>query len=223
MQWRLGVQALVVYFVFNLSNPVVFHYAGPVEAGRFGMGMALAMAIATSAYTWIQANVPVFGMLIARGDFSELDRKARQLTLISSVFLVAAAVGLFAVVMTLRHFHHPLAMRLCDPLPFALLLGNVVLMHVSLCQSAYLRAHRREPWLYLGVIASVMTGILVWIWGRSFGATGAALGQFAVTALFVIPLGTVLFLKKRIEWRRDIITTATGVTNCPALSPTAHP
>lgn len=207
MQWRLGIQSLVAYFAFHFSSPVIFHYAGPVEAGRLGMGIALATALGTSAYAWMQANVPSFGMLIARGDFTELDRQARRLFFVSSAFIVTGAVVLFTVVMMLRYFRIPLAARLCDPLPFAILLGNVVLMHASQCQSAYLRAHRREPWLFSSVFASLLTGLLVWMWGRNIGATGAALGQFAVTVLFVIPVGTVLFFKKRMDWRRDLIAS----------------
>lgn len=203
MQWRLGMQGAVSYFAVSLSNPVIFHFHGPSEAGRFGMTASLVGALAAAALVWMRANVPRFGMLVAQRSFLSLDRLAKRLFALSGFVYILGGFAMFLVVLILREYGHPLADRIVGPLPLALLLANSLLGHISQSQAMYLRAHRREPWALLGTSASVLTGAGVWFLGARFGVTGAAMAGFLVSVALVLPVGTWLFMKKRSLWRSE--------------------
>ena len=67
-----------------------------------------------------------------------------------------------------------------------LFLIAVTLMQISQSQTAYLRAHKREPIAVTSVTDSLLTGILVWLTGSRFGPIGAVISYIAVMPLVVI-------------------------------------
>lgn len=200
MQWRLGSAGVVNYLAFSLFTPVMFHYHGPAVAGRMGMTWALVSALAMTGWSWVQARSPRFGMLIAQKDYVALDVLFFRIAGVSTAMVSAGALLIGAGVYFLNVLGHPLALRLLPPFPTALFLLATVLMHISLCQSAYLRAHKQEPLLVLSLVASPTIAFLVWQWGMRYGPIGAAWGYLTVVALFVLPYGTFLWRRYRTLW-----------------------
>lgn len=203
MQWRLAISGAVSYFEFSLYAPVMFHYHGAGVAGQMGMTWTLLIALQAAALAWVQARAPLFGMLIARRDFRELDRVYFRLTAISVLVLAVGAGGAGLVVWGLYAADLPLATRLLPPLPTALFLLAIVLYQVPRCHDVYLRAHKREPLLLANVVSSLGIGLLVWWLGKHHGPTGAASGYLAVVALFNLPCRTWLWWRCRRAWHRD--------------------
>ena len=202
MQWRLAVSGVVSYFEFFLYTPIMFHYRGDVVAGQMGMTWSLLMAMQAGALAWVQARAPLFGRLVARRDFRELDRVYFRLTTISVAVLALGAVIAESCVWGLHASGHPLAARLLPPLPTGAFLLAIVLYQLPHCQSIYLRAHKREPLLVANVIACLSIGLLVWLLGSHYGPTGAAGGYLAVVALFILPYKTYLWWRCRRDWHQ---------------------
>ncbi len=202
MQWRLAVSGIVGYFAFSLFNPVMFHYHGAVVAGQMGMTLALVGALGSIAMAWVQAKVPFFGTLIANKEYDVLDRRFFRISAISLMVISCGAAGLWMVVYLLNLLQHPIAQRLLPPLPTGLLLLAIGLMQISQCQSAYLRAHKREPIVMMSFVCSLAVGLLVWLLGSNFGPTGAAIGFLSVTAVMVLPWETVIWFRCRADWHR---------------------
>lgn len=200
MQWRLAASGVVSYFAFSLYTPAMFWYHGAETAGRMGMTWQVLTAIQGAGLAWIIAAVPRFGGFIARGDFASLDRTFFHASGVSLGVVTSAAAGFWALLVIMRQTGFFLSDRFLDPLPTALFLVGIVFMHVSQCQSAYLRAHKREPLLFLSISSSLATGLLVVLLGRPFGPTGAAIAFLAVVALFSVPYETWLWLKLRRLW-----------------------
>jgi hypothetical protein len=50
MQWRMAVSSGAAYFMYQLFNPVLFQYHGPVIAGQMGMTMSVANALLAGSY-----------------------------------------------------------------------------------------------------------------------------------------------------------------------------
>jgi O-antigen/teichoic acid export membrane protein len=202
MQWRLAISGLVVYFAFSLFNPVMFYYHGAVVAGQMGMTWALAGALGSLAMIWIQVKVPLFGSLIAKKQYDVLDGVFFRTSVISFVVVFCAALGVWGMVYLLNVLNHPFAERLLPPLPTGLFFLAAILMQVSQCQSAYLRAHKREPLVVLGVVGSLVIGLLVWLLGARYGPMGAAIGYLAVVALLVLPWETAIWARCRVAWHQ---------------------
>lgn len=202
MQWRLAVSGVVGYFAFSLFNPVMFHYHGATVAGQMGMSLALAGAIGSIAMAWLQAKVPLLGTLISNKEYDVLDRRFFRISAISLVVVSCGAAGVWAIVYLLNLLQHPFAQRLLAPVPTGLLLLAVVLLQISQCQSAYLRAHKREPIMLMSAVSSITMGLLVWGLGRVFGPTGAAFAYLATVAILVLPWQTVIWFRCRASWHQ---------------------
>lgn len=202
MQWRLALQGAVNYFMFSLFTPVMFHYHGPEVAGRMGMTLQIATLVQAMALSWVQTKVPQFGMLVAKRDYGELDRTWWRASKLSFTFASVAGLSIWCAVFVLHQFGAAFAERILPPAPTAYLLAAYGLMLISYCHSAYLRAHAREPFLFLGVTSGLLVGIFVFLLGSSYGPNGAAAGFMMVAALFVVPLSTFIWARRRSEWQR---------------------
>ena len=106
------------------------------------------------------------------------------------------------VVYLLNAFQHPFAQRLLPPLPTGLLLLAAVLLQISQCQSAYLRAHKREPIMVMSAVSSLSMGLLVWGLGWIFGPTGASAAYLATVAILILPWQTAIWRRCRALWHQ---------------------
>jgi O-antigen/teichoic acid export membrane protein len=184
-QWRLAASGLFAYFAFSLFVPVLFHYHGPVVAGQMGMTWALVTALQGIAMAWLQPKVPVFGMLIAQREYAALDRLFFRTSAITLLIMSVAAAALWAVVLWLSLTEHELRQRILAPLPTGLFFVAAVIVQVSVCLSAYLRAHNQEPLMPFSIFFGASVGLLVWLLGSRFAATGAAAGYLIAVTVAV--------------------------------------
>jgi hypothetical protein len=199
MQWRLGLSGLVNYFAFSLFNPVMFHYHGAGVAGRMGMTLAVVYGIQSVGLAVLYPKVPRFGMLIAQKEFAALDRLWRRTSTASILVCLMGAIIAWIGTVLLHTAGLPVANRVLTPGPTALLLAGMLLMQVSACQTAYLRAHREEPIVALSVTSSSAIGLVVWLLGSRFGPMGAAAGYLVVAAGTVV-WETLIWVSCRARW-----------------------
>ena len=203
MQWRLALGGSMGYFMVSIYTPVMFHYHGPVVAGQMGMTWQLVAALGSLAMAWVATKVPRFGILVAKKNYTELDRFFFRTSGISMGVISLGAVLLWLLVYGLNYFEHPLAQRLLSPLPFGLFIVGTVLGQIAQCQSAYLRAHKKEPFLLYSFVYGLLNGIVVWFLGSRFGAIGASVGYLSVMTLVSVPLGSYIWITCRRKWHAD--------------------
>ena len=203
MQWRLALGGSMGYFMVSIYTPVMFHYHGPVVAGQMGMTWQLVTALGSLAMAWVATKVPRFGILVAKKNYTELDRFFFRTSGISMGVISLGAVLLWLLVYGLNYFEHPLAQRLLSPLPFGLFIVGTVLGQIAQCQSAYLRAHKKEPFLLYSFVYGLLNGIVVWFLGSRFGAIGASVGYLSVMTLVSVPLGSYIWVTCRRKWHAD--------------------
>jgi len=200
MQWRIAISGTFSYFEYFLFVPVLFHYHGAVVAGQMGMTWTLVTSLQGAALAWIQARAPLFGMLVAKQDYRELDRVYFRLAAVSLSALVVGSCAAWGLVWGLYWSGWWLAERLLPPLPTAVFLMATTLYQWPRCQDFYLRAHKREPLWWLNAISSLLIGLLVWQLGASYGATGAAVGYLTAVLAFILPGKMYLWERCRREW-----------------------
>jgi len=204
LQWRLAIQSLSQYVAFYLFTPVMLQFHGASVAGQMGMTWTALIALQAAAFAWVQTRTPLFGMLIARRDYRELDRVFQRVTVISICILLAGGTLFCGFVTVLNGLGHPLAHRLAErllpPIPTAVFTTAVVLFHVPQCLSIYLLAHKRNPLLVVSVAGSTAIGLAVCLLGAVFGPLGAGVGFLGVVALFFVPAWILIWLRCRREW-----------------------
>jgi O-antigen/teichoic acid export membrane protein len=202
MQWRLGVAGLLNYFIYSIYTPILFHYHGPVSAGKMGMTWTIMMALSGLAMAWISTKVPRFGILIVNKNYGELDKLFFRTSIASLLVIGAGAIVIWLAIYGLNFYQISLAERLLSPLPAFLFLVGVFLSQISQCQTAYLRAHKREPFLILNIVYSLVNGGLVWFLAKEYESLGAAIGYLACQVFLFLPFGTMIWARCRFEWHK---------------------
>ena len=205
MQWRLALGGIFSYFAYNLFNLVMFQCHGSAEAGRMGMTRLLLLAVQTASLAWVQMRVPQFGVLIANREFATLDRRFKRLTVISLSMISLGGCLLIAFVWSLGlasdvPLGEELSGRLLPLTPTVVFVVGIVLHQLPQCQIFYLRAHKQEPMLVLSVIGNACIGLLVWLLGWKWGATGAACGYTVVVAVVILPFQHLIWKECRGRW-----------------------
>lgn len=202
LQWKIALSWLSGYFIFQLFTPVLFAYRGAVEAGKMGMSLSIASALMSIAMAWMSTQAPRFGTLVARKDYIALDQLFK-LTLLRSflvMFMLGATLCIANYLLHLKNVQF--SSRILAPLPFTLLMLATMLNYVTYAQSAYLRAHKQEPFLLISLISAVLIAVLTLAWGEEYGALGMMSGYFAVCSVVGFGWGSLIFYSKRDEWQK---------------------
>ncbi len=204
LQWRLAVPSVLQYVAFFLFTPVMFQFHGAAVAGQMGMTWSVLTTLQAAAFSWVQTRTPLFGVLVARKDYAELDRVFKRLSMIAVFVLIAGGVLFWIAILCIYIFPHPLAeqfaKRVLPPLPTAVFTIAVVLICIPQCQSAYLLAHKRNPLLIVGILGNTAIGIGVCLMGARFGPLGAGISLLVVVAAFTVPASTWIWFHCRRQW-----------------------
>ena len=199
VQWRTAVSYLSGYFTSQVFTPVLFHFHGPVVAGKFGMTWSIIMAVAGFAAMWSSPRGPQFAVMIARKEYKALDLLLYRIIAIALGVLFMGGLAVWFVVYGLNILNHPFAARLLPPLPIALLLLGIVVANALSPTSVYLRAHKKEPYALLSISLGVMIGLSSFILGKQFSAIGVAVAYLG-SNLILFPWGLAIFYRCRREW-----------------------
>jgi hypothetical protein len=209
LQWKTAVLGVTGTLAFGLFTPVMFYYHGLVVAGRMGLTWTILTAIESAAYAWVQVRTPLFGMLAARRDWTEMDRVFRRLTAISYGFYALGVASLCGGVWVLGALPFALTHRLSERiLPVdstAVFAVAFLLLYLPRCQAIYIRAHKRDPFLLSGIVSHGLIATLVIVLGRRYGPIGAACGLLVVTGSIHVPWWTWIWFRCRHEWHDSTV------------------
>ena len=202
VQWKIAISWIGAYFTTSLFAPVLFRLSGPVAAGQMGMTVTLAMVLLAVSSTWVVTKAPRFGVLVALGDYRELDRLFRRSFFSSIAVSCLGAVTIGLGVFLLHRFGHPLSARVLPLLPTVLLLSGTVLNSATMGISVYLRAHKREPLAPVYLLTALVVLVSALVLGKRFGSLGVAAGYLGALAFIQLPLSFIVFRRRRAEWHR---------------------
>lgn len=199
-QWRIAVSWVSGYLVFQLFNPLLFKTHGPIVAGQMGMTMQIIGAMNGAAMAWISTKAPTYGQLVATKQTKVLDALFVRGLLQSFGFLLAGVISVWLVLFYLNETASPYAARVLPLSLFSLLCLVCLANHIVFAEAAYLRAHKKEPFMGLSVFGGLMTAILAMLFVPPLGATGAVYSYTVTTLLIGLIGGTIVFFRKRREW-----------------------
>lgn len=203
MQWRSAVQSVAGYFGLAFANLVILPYHGAVLAGRLGLALTVLVAVQGVGQAWIQPKVPVIGMLISRREFTALNQLFRRVVFVSGSIVLLGVCGFAGFVQSLSTWQQEISESwllsdvsgvlknlragVIDPLPILIFGFGLTCHHVATCLGIYIRAHKTDPLVVLSTASSALIGLLIYLLGRYFSVTGAAVGYCSVYVLIVIP------------------------------------
>ena len=202
-QWRVALSWLSGYFVFQLFNPVAFAFHSPAAAGRVGLSLTLVGQVQGVANIWLNTKMPLFGRLIARRQFAELDVAFRRAFVPALGLAVVGGLAVVAAAAALEWVGSRYTARLLPPVLLAVAAGNMVVQVGVGGMASYLRAFKREPFLLISLVMAALTGGAVYLLGRYVGL-GAMLGGFlAVNVLVCLPWAVAIFTACRRRYQAE--------------------
>jgi O-antigen/teichoic acid export membrane protein len=199
LQWRVAVSWISGFFAFYLFTPAIFLFEGPEAAGQMGITWAIVSGISALASTFAQTRAPHFAHLVADRRFEELDRQAVQTGTIGVVLSLACGLAATGALLLAGMYWPNIASRFLPVGPVVLFLASDVLHQISVTQSTYLRAFRREPFMILSLAfgALVATGTILLT--PTVGVTGPAI-SYVVAQIIGLAVATRIFVRARKEW-----------------------
>jgi O-antigen/teichoic acid export membrane protein len=200
-QWRIAVSWMSGYFIFDLINPVAFYFCGPVAAGQLGMSLQLTRMIFNVAMTWIYTKAPRFGSLIAARSWRELDSLWRRSTVQAFGFCLLGLVAFLSAIPFIGLLLPKVPARLAPLGVNAWLAGAMLVQVVTVAMAMELRAHKREPYMWLSVANAVLSLIFILLLVRVWGIQGEAMGYALAIWAMLVPAYKI-YRDKRMEFRK---------------------
>ncbi|MGA7802127.1 MAG: hypothetical protein WCC36_15085 [Gammaproteobacteria bacterium] len=199
LQWRLGLSWLAGYLVSQVYTPMLFQAKGPVVAGQMGLSLAIANMLSLVSQSWITRRVPQMAQAVENRDWQSLDSLFfRDFTISVAVFVVGAfGVCLMYWLLSGTHYHG----RVLPFLPFAGLLATTLLRHIVGALAAQLRSFRREPLVWVTVVAAFVTVAGAMAAAGPFGAEGVVVVILSAQLLLVLPISVGIWRKCNRSWR----------------------
>jgi uncharacterized protein VirK/YbjX len=178
--------------VANLFTPAVYYYQGAAAAGRFGLGMAIAQAVAGFMSVWLNCKVPQIALLTAEQRYAELRLLFRHTKQSAAAVAVLAGAAAIALLGLLARLDPVLGARIPPAATLLVLLAAAVLQQYILTLAVFARAHKREPLLVPSLLLACATPCLLALLVPAQGALGAALGYLLPVLLVSVPYGYVI-------------------------------
>jgi hypothetical protein len=199
-QWRIAISWMSGYLIFQLIIPLLFKTHGPIAAGQMGMSLQIIGAMNGAAMAWISTKAPTYGEMIANKQRVELDALFARGLFQSLVFLILCILALWTILYFLNEANSPYALRTL-PLPlFSLLFLASIANQIIFAEAAYLRAHKKEPFMFLSVSMALTIALLAIMFVPSLGVSAAVYSYVATTLVMGLVGGTTIFLYKRKQW-----------------------
>jgi hypothetical protein len=96
-----------------------------------------------------------------------------------------------------------LAAAFVSPVSAAVLSLGILVFQIPNCQTIYVRAYKREPFLIPSLIVSGCIATSVTVFGIKYGIAGAAIAWTACICVVQLPLWTAIWRKAHREWHID--------------------
>jgi O-antigen/teichoic acid export membrane protein len=156
-QRKLSFSWISGYLAYQAVIPIVFHSLGAISAGKFGMSMQIMSAINGLTIVWISAVAPKMGGLIAKhnyGDLNSVFYKNLRKSTISLFTTIVIAIFIYKLDISLVNLFRS---RLVNQGMLLLMIIAMILNHYTFAFAAYMRAFKKEPLLYVSILAGVLT------------------------------------------------------------------
>jgi hypothetical protein len=199
MQWKIALSWVSGYFIFQLFTPVLFHYQGAVVAGQMGMTLSVSNALLAGCATWMNSRGPEFGKMIAKREWLQLDSMFYRVMAQSVVVVLCGAFVGWGIIAFLQA-HYQVGQRFIPASHASLLFGAICVQIVISGFAVYLRAHKKEPFMWLSIAGAVIQGTATWYLGMRYSSLGVTAGFFAMNCLFGLPAAYLIWQRCRKNW-----------------------
>ncbi|HEY3300175.1 MAG TPA: hypothetical protein VGJ90_05310 [Methylophilaceae bacterium] len=198
MQWKIAVSWICGYFIFQLFTPILFHFYGPVAAGKMGMSIAVATMVNSLGFVLLQANGPTLTKFAAQKKWIEFDHYFFRFFKQSLVLVILGYCFIGVFLYTFQRL--PITQRIIPFSDMVILCFGFLISHVVSMLAYYLRLHKQEPFMVLSLIGAVILSLCLYEFGRLYAELGMVVSFLCVNLIYGLPSSLWLWAKMRREW-----------------------
>lgn len=199
-QWRMALSWAGGYLGIPIFVPAVFRTEGAMAAGQVGMTIAILTAVMGLAQSIIDARVPQFCAIIAERDWTRLDRLYLPRAISSAGLFVLGIGAAVAALFMANAIGLHLLQRIVPWRTFAIFSCAFGVNLIINIEAIYLRAHRKEPLMWISIGGGFVAAIGTITSATLFGSFGVAVSYLTLTSLIGFPIATFLFVRLRHRW-----------------------
>jgi hypothetical protein len=197
-QWRIAISWISGYFIFQLFTPVLFRNQGAVEAGRFGMVLAIFNALQSIGMSWVYSKSPLMAQHISRDERPALRALFVRVLKPSTVFTLVSCLAVVVVASVATKEGCAFIRRLSSVEVIVFMAFNTVVNTLIFAMAVFMRAHKEEPLMPQAVTAAVLM-LAIAHWASMVSVELTAGLYFAVTLVMALPWSLLVF---RRYWQR---------------------
>lgn len=193
--WRYAISWASGYFIFQMYTPVMFHFHGPVEAGKIGISITLWMGIFSISNVWVSAVTPKLNMLVSKKDWKALDTLFLKSLLFSIATFMTGVVFVFLLFLIFRG-KVTLFERFIGNLSMSILAAGWFFQISINTLAVYLRAHKEEPLAMPSFVSAVYIVLTTFLCAKFLPPEYFFLG-FLSSYLWGLPWILTIFYRRR--------------------------
>jgi hypothetical protein len=201
LQWKIALSWIGGYLATQLFNPVIFAFDGPVAAGRMGMSLNITNGMSNAVLTWISTKAALFGPLVARKQYHDLDRLFFKALKQCFTLAIVASLGVFVCILIIHRVPNPFNARIISPVQWAFLLAATLGNILTAALATYLRSHKKEPLLIVSLVGGTAVLVSTLVFGKIFGTTGILAG-YTLIVLVTCCWSARIFSRSRALWHK---------------------
>lgn len=207
MQWRVVAISLSSYFMFQLFTQTSMYFSGPDRAAQMGNTWNSILLLGAVMSAFLAPKMPQMGMYVAKKQYDLLDRLFFRTYAVSTTILITCGIVFWAVIYSIHNFNLPyfnyFSERFLQPLPTALFTIAYIIFVMYNGLGQYLIAHKKLPYFWVIVLATVLTSVSIWYVGPRYGAIGAATALIGAQ-LIAAPLMVIVWYRTRKKLHQDV-------------------
>ncbi|MBM6748723.1 hypothetical protein H5995_05440 [Megamonas rupellensis] len=195
--WKYALSWCSGYFIFQIFVPLSFNYYDATFAGKIGLSNSIWTAIMSISNIFIVSKMPYINMLVSKKLWIELDRILKNifLKLVGTYILGMISFFLLYYILYNKLF---IFQRLLDLYSMLILSICWFLQLIVSFMATYLRAHKKEPLMYISIFCAVYVSISTFFIVNNFPSDYLFLG-FLTSFIFVLPTVMYIFYLQRKE------------------------
>lgn len=203
LQWKMALSWISGYFIYQLFNPVLFYYSGPVVAGKMGMTLQVLNAIQAFSFSWMSTKIPLYSTLVAKREYNKLDKLFNQ-TKKQMLFVCSTILILFVFVLALIE-QIPIVFlsgKFLNGFPLYVICLSIISNQLLSSYANYLRCYKKEPLYIVSLITALICAVSAIVNTRLYGVNGLVLGYTLIISFIELPIIYYIYIKKKNEWQR---------------------
>jgi len=200
LQWRIALSWISGFFISQIFTPLLFYYAGPVNAGQMGVSITIINMLSLISITWINVRSPQMGKYAAQRQWSALNNLFKRAFYQSAGIFIISAIALGSLLLALK----PLAVseRLLPWDQILILLASILMTHIISAIAMYLRAHRQDPFMPFSLVGAALVALGSWYGAAHYGSLGVCWAVFLINLLYGLPSTLWLLIHCKHRWHQ---------------------